>query len=74
LRIFSNTAVAAIVFLGPYIPSDNTSLSTNTFLSNQLNLLWKLPPMLLVEWGSYLQIGLIDTIGNIDYYTVYGLL
>jgi chitodextrinase len=55
-------------------PSAPTSLSTNTILSNQLNLLWtaSTDAVGVTNYLIYRNGSLIDTIGNTNY-TVYGL-
>jgi hypothetical protein len=52
-----------------------TSLSTNTILSNQLNLLWtaSTDAVGVTNYLIYRNGSLIDTIGNTTNYTVYGL-
>jgi chitodextrinase len=55
-------------------PSAPTSLSTNTILSNQLNLLWTASiDVGVTNYLIYRNGSLIDTIGNTTNYTVYGL-
>jgi chitodextrinase len=56
-------------------PSAPTSLSTNTILSNQLNLLWtaSTDAVGVTNYLIYRNGSLIDTIGNTTNYTVYGL-
>jgi chitodextrinase len=55
-------------------PSAPTSLSTNTILSNQLNLLWTSTDAVgVTNYLIYRNGSLIDTIGNTTNYTVYGL-
>jgi hypothetical protein len=55
-------------------PSAPTSLSTNTILSNQLNLLWtaSTDAVGVTNYLIYRNGSLIDTIGTTNY-TVYGL-
>jgi hypothetical protein len=68
-------------FLGANAVADSTapfptSLSTNTILSNQLNLLWtaSTDAVGVTNYLIYRNGSLIDTIGNTTNYTVYGLL
>jgi hypothetical protein len=67
------------VLLGANAVADSTApsapTSTNTILSNQLNLLWtaSTDAVGVTNYLIYRNGSLIDTIGNTTNYTVYGL-